>query len=408
MNDEPGTMQVDWEQRIDFDRLRRARVSKAQQAIAESEADVLFVFRTEDARYLTAYRHHLGPATVIGNAAVVITAEDAPILFTMDEAHCKARMPWLAPDQVQPRANFRELAGVKEFAERVHALVGALDGKTIGVDIFSPGMAERLERAFPASRFIDGYEVLLKAKQIKTEDEILCLKIANAMTEAAMDASVRFLRPGVRENEVLAVAWKTMTDLGSEWTQCANIVASGPYTAPYRRLTSDRIIRLGDMVIIDIGACFNGYWGDFTRTWVCGDVAPTEEQIDLHQQCYDALHRAAAACKPGNTNAEVVAAAGEEYVLSSLGHGSGVNPWEPPHFSVTSKHDPMQLQENMVANLEPYAGKPGVGGFRLEHNLVIRPQGPEIYTTYPFDHRLVREVHPLDQTTGRVLPHRRV
>jgi Xaa-Pro aminopeptidase len=185
-------------------------------------------------------------------------------------------------------------------------------------------MAEGLMQAFPNSRIVDGYEILTQAKQIKTADEIHCLKIANAMTEAAMDAARRSLQPGIRECEVLAVAWKTMTDLGSEWTQCSNIVASGPYTAPYRRFTSDRIIRLGDPVIIDLGACYNGYYGDFTRTWICGDIAPTAEQIELHQQCYDALHRAAAACVPGNTNAQVVEAAGEQFVLSSLGHGSGL------------------------------------------------------------------------------------
>ncbi len=316
-------MMVDWEERIDFARLRRDRVQKAQEAIAASEADVLLVFRTEDARYLTAYRHHLGPAAIVGNAAVVLTADDPPILFTMDEDHCKARMPWLEVDQVQPRANFRELAGVQEFTARVQRLVGSLENKTIGVDLYTPAMAAMLAAAFPHSRFVDGYEVLLRAKEIKTEDEICCLKIANAMTEAAMDAALRFLRPGVRECEVLATAWKTMTDLGSEWTQCANIVASGPYTAPYRRFTSDRIIRLGDLVIVDIGGCYNGYYGDFTRTWVCGDVRPTPEQVEVHQRCYDALHRAAAACLPGNTNAQVVAAAGEEHVLSSLGHGSG-------------------------------------------------------------------------------------
>ncbi len=403
MNDEFGTMMVDWEERIDFSRLRGDRVRKAQQAIAESEADVLFVFRTEDARYLTSYRHHLGPAAIIGNATVVLTAKDAPILFTMDEEHCRARLPWLQGDQVQPRANFRELAGVQEFTARVQRLLGSLDGKTIGIDIYSPSMAQALAAAFPKSRFVDGYEILLGAKRIKTEDEIYCLKIANAMTEAAMDASLRTLRPGVRECELLGTAWKTMTDLGSEWTQCANIVASGPYTAPYRRFTSDRIIRLGDLVIIDIGACYNGYYGDLTRTWVCGDVVPTPEQVEIHQQCYDALHRGAAACVPGNSNAEVVAAAGEQYVLSSLGHGSGVNPWESPHFSVTSRLDPMVLEENMVANLEPYFGKPGIGGVRLEHDLVIRAAGPEIYTTYPFDERLLRQVHPLDATTGRVI-----
>jgi Xaa-Pro aminopeptidase len=406
MNNEFGTMMVDWEERIDFARLRRDRVAKAQQAIAESEADVLFVFRTEDARYLTAYRHHLGPAVVIGNATVVLTAEDPPILFTMDQEHCRARMPWLEGDQVQPRANFRELAGVKEFTDRVQRLLGSLDGKTIGVDIYSPGMADRLAAAFPRSRFVEGYDILMKAKQIKTEDEIYCLKVANAMTEAAMDAALRFLRPGVRECEVLAEAWKTMTALGSEWTQCSNIVASGPYTAPYRRFTSDRILRLGDLVIIDIGGCYNGYYGDFTRTWVCGDVVPTSQQIDVHQQCYDALHRAAAACVPGNTNAQVVETAGEQYVLSSLGHGSGLNPWEAPHFSLTSKSDPLVLEANMVANLEPYHGIPSIGGVRLEHDLVIRPDGPEIYTTYPFDERLLNQVHPLDTTTGRVTKRR--
>jgi Xaa-Pro aminopeptidase len=403
MNDELGTMGVDWEQRIDFDRLRRDRVKKAQAAVAASEADVLFVFRTEDARYLTSYRHHLGPAAVIGNATAVVGAETPPILFTMDEDHCKMRMPWLGKGQVQPRANFREIAGIKEFADRLHGLVGSLSGKTIGIDVYTPSMAEGLQKAFPESRFVDGYEILIQAKIIKTEDEIQCLKIANAMTEASMDAALRVLNPGVRECEVLSTAWQTMTAMGSEWTQCSNIVASGPYTAPYRRFTSDRIIRHGDAVIIDIGAVFNGYYGDFTRTWICGDVAPTKEQIELHQACYDALHRAVAATLPGKTNADVVAACGEQYVLSSLGHGSGLNPWEPPHFSVTSKNDPLTLRAGMVANYEPYYGKPGVAGFRLEHNLVIRENGPEVYTTYPFDARLLRDVHPLDPSTGRVI-----
>lgn len=397
-----GFMQVDWEERIDMARMRRERVEKAQAALAASEADILFVFRTEDARYLTSYRHHLGPAAVIGNGTVVLTKDSPPILFTMDEDHCKARMPWLGPGQVQPRANFRELAGIQEFADRLQGLLGPLQGKTIGVDMYSPSMAEGLCQAFPGSRFVDGYEILMQAKMIKTDDEIACLQAATSMTEAAMDAAIRSLKPGIRECEVLAVAWQTMTALGSEWTQCSNIVASGPYTAPYRRFTSDRVIRLGDVVIIDIGAGFNGYWGDFTRTWICGDMLPTPEQIDLHQKCYDALYRACATCKTGNTNAQVVAEAGEENVLSSLGHGSGTNPWEAPHFSVTSKNRPMVLQARMTANLEPYRGTPGIGGFRLENNLIVRDDGPEIYTNYPFDYRLLRDVHPLDKSTGRV------
>lgn len=395
-----GLIGVDWEERIDFDRLRRERLAKAKQALDESDVDVLFIFRTEDARYLTSFRTHLHPTAMLGNAVVVLAKGSEPILFTMDYEHCLARMPWMRPEQLQPRANFREAVGIKKWAERVKGLVGSLNGKKIGVDLWTPTMVRALEEAFPGAEFVDGYEVLCQAKVIKTQDEIACLKAANAITEAAMDAAIRSLRPGVKECEVLAVAWQTMTALGSEWTQCANIVCSGPYTAPYRRYTSDRIIRNGDLVIIDIGGCFNGYWGDLTRTWICGNVKPTREMQEVHQHCYDALFNACAASRPGNTNADVYEAA-YPYVLDSLGHGSGVNPWEPPFFSGASLEAPVELRPGMQFNLEPYAGVPGSGGVRLENNLVITAGDPDIYTTYPFDERLVLELHALDKTTGR-------
>jgi Xaa-Pro dipeptidase len=395
-----GLMGVDWEQRIDFGRLRRERLAKAQEALAASAADMLFVFRTEDARYLTGYRHHLGPTPLLGNATVVLGPTDPPLLFTMDYEHCRARMPWLTAEQLQPRANFREEVGIRKWADTVEGLLGSLAGKTIGVDLWSPTLEEGLRRAFPDTTFVDGYKILMEAKIIKTDDEVACLKIANAMTEAGMDAARSVLRPGVRECEVLAAAWYKMTALGSEWTQCSNIVASGPYTAPYRRFTSDRVIRSGDMVIIDIGGCFNGYWGDLTRTWICDDIRPTPEERDLHQKCYDAVWNSCAASRAGNTTADVFAAA-DPYVLDSLGHGSGMAPWEPPYFSPHTKDDPTELRVGMQFNLEPYAGIPGIGGFRLENNLVVTEGDPDIYTTYPFEERLVIDLHPLDTSTGR-------
>jgi Xaa-Pro aminopeptidase len=395
-----GFMGVDWEERINFDRLRRERLARAKRALDGSEADVLFVFRTEDARYLTGFRTHLHPTVMIGNAAVVLARGGDPILFSMDHEHCRARMPWMPPGTIQPRANFREGAGARLWAEKVQGLVGSLAGKTIGVDLWTPAMEEVLRAAFPESRFVDGYRILMEAKVVKTEDEVACIKAAAVITEAAMDAAIRMLRPGVRECEVLATAWQVMTALGSEWTQCANIVTSGPYTAPYRRFTSDRVIRNGDMVIIDIGACFNGYWGDFTRTWVCGNVKPTRQQVALHQKCYNALFGALDQSRAGRTNADVYRAA-EPYVLDSLGHGSGVSPWEAPFFSPASALEPVTLRPGMQFNLEPYAGEPGIGGFRLENQVVVTEGDPDIFTTYPFDERLLEDVHPLDATTGR-------
>jgi Xaa-Pro aminopeptidase len=398
-----GLMGVDWEERINFDRMRRERLQKAKQALAESEADVLFVLRTEDARYLTSFRTHMHPSTQLGNATVVLPKGGEPYLFSMDHEHCKARMPWLSPKQIKPRANFREAVGIELFANMVKEELGDLKGKKIGVDLWTPVMTKVFAKVFPHSEIVDGAAILSKAKIIKTQDEIDCIKAANVITEAGLDAALRFLRPGVKECEVLAKAWEAMTALGSEWTQCANIVASGPYTAPYRRYTSDRIIRMGDPVIIDIGGCFNGYWGDFTRTWICGDIRPTPALMDVHQKCYNALFNACEKSRAGNTNADVFAAA-YPYVLDSLGHGSGTHPWEPPAFSASSAKDPIVLKPGMQYNLEPYAGVPGVGGIRLENCLVVTDGDPDIFTTYPFDERLVKDLHPLDKSTGRTRP----
>jgi Xaa-Pro dipeptidase len=396
-----GLIPVDWEARFNPQRMLGERLERAKNALAASDVDALFIFRTEDARYLMGYRHHLGPAFIMGNAVVVLARGHDPILWTMDYEHCRLRMPWLSADQIQPRANFRESIGMKRWAEQVEGFIGSLAGKRVGIDIWDINMESAIRETFPNTEFVDGYQsVLMRAKEVKTQDEIACLKIANAITEAALDKALEFLRPGVRECEVLAVAWHTMTAMGSEWTQCSNIVCSGPATAPYRRFTSDRIIRNGDLVIIDIGAGYNGYWGDLTRTWVCGNVKPTEEMKDLHQKCYDALFNAGGAVKPGATNADVFVQA-DPYVLDSLGHGSGVNPWEAPYFSPASKDAPVVLKEGMAFNLEPYAGKPGVGGIRLENNHIVTKDGVDIYTTYPFDERLVNELHPLDATTGR-------
>jgi Xaa-Pro aminopeptidase len=396
-----GTMAVDWEERVDFRRLRQQRLEKAQAAIAGSDLDFMISLRLEDVRYLTAFRHHLGPVVALGWAATVLAKDGSIVLYVMDDDYCRERMPWLDHSQIEGRPNVRERAGVGEWVERIKRRWPQIESARVGIDVLTPTIYEALRESLPNAEIVDGYPTLLEAKLIKTEDEIACLKIATALTEAGHQAALDILKPGVRECEVLAAAWHKMTALGSEWTQCANIVASGPYTAPYRRLTSDRIIRRGDLVIMDIGGCFNGYWGDLTRTWICGDVGPTERQVELHQKAYDALFDSCAAATPGNTNVDVFEAAGDAVLGNSLGHGAGVAPWEPPYFSAQSSADPVELRPGMVMNLEPYAGEPGIGGFRVENNLVVRPDGPEIYTTFPFEKRLLDKIHPLDTTTAR-------
>ena len=226
-----GMIPVDWEVRFDPQRMLRERLQRAKDALNNSDLDALFVFRTEDARYLTGYRHHLGPAFIMGNAVTVLSRNHDPVLWTMDFEHCKLRMPWLSPDQIRPRANFREKIGMKRWAEQVEGLVGSLAGKRVGIDIWDINMEKAIREVFPKTEFADCYQsVLMRAKEIKTQDEILCLKMANAITEAALDEGIQALRPGIKECEILGIIWGKMTAMGSEWTQCSNIICSGPYT----------------------------------------------------------------------------------------------------------------------------------------------------------------------------------
>ncbi|MGH9437782.1 MAG: aminopeptidase P family N-terminal domain-containing protein, partial [Terriglobia bacterium] len=200
-----GLLPVDWEHRFDPMRMNRERLQRAKDALNNSDLDALFVFRTEDARYLMGYRHHLGPAFILGNAVVVLARDHEPILWTMDYVHCQARMSWINPEQVQPRANFREPVAMKRWAEQLESFIGPLSGKRVGVDFWDLNLEAAIRSTFPKTEFKDGYyNVLMRAKEIKTHDEIMCLKIANAMTEASLQKALDFMRPGVRECEVLA------------------------------------------------------------------------------------------------------------------------------------------------------------------------------------------------------------
>ena len=409
-----GTMGVDWEERIDFARLRRERLQKAKAAIEKAGVDALFIFSLEDVRYVTGFRHIYSPTPHLGRGVAVLPRGGEPILSTMDEHYARVHAPWLKPENVLGRPVIGNEEGTIRWSEEIRGKLGKLAEGKIGIDIWTKGLSEWLPKYFPKAEFVNGLKILEEAKIIKTIDEIECQRIANMITEAGFQALLDRLKPGVKECELLAAAWQKFTELGSEWSQCSNIVTSGPFTAPYRRFTSDRMVREGDLVIVDIGACYNGYWGDFTRTYVCGEVMPTKEQIDLCQECYNTLFSACAEAVVGKSNADIGKHLNDpkgnpNSMGMSGGHGAGVNPWEPPSVTSIPSGGIRPLQPGMLFSIEPYAGKPGVGGFRLENQFFVTGgDKPDILTPLSFDERLLRDTHPLDKTTGRRKEYRRI
>lgn len=398
-----GMMRCDWEEGINFERMRNERLAKARKALSESDADALFSFRLENVRYLTAYRSHGFPMMFWGLASVVLINDQkaAPLLYTMDVDHCRLRMPWMAETTfLSPGGGLEVAEGAKIWANELKGHLSDLGIKKlnkIAVDSWSSGMFDGFPQAFPGVKFINGQQIMLNARMIKTWDEIQCLKMGHLITMAGVQAGLDAMRPGMKECEVRAEIFHAMDHFGSEGAQTTNcIVCSGGGTAPYRRFTSDKIIDYADLVIIDMGASFNGYYGDMTRVYVCGKGAkPSKRQVELHTAAYSALRRAEKAIRPGGTTYEPAEACRPEYIMGGLlGHGLGVAGVEGPFIGTptpAAKAAAQPFQPGMVFSVEPYYGEVGVGGIRLEDVMVVTDTGLEIISKFPFDERLIDE-----------------
>lgn len=391
-----GTMGVDWEERLDFSRMRDERIKKAVKALEESKLDALFLYRLENVRYLTGLRTHMWPMNNWVTASCLLT-KNGPTLVAQDVGHVQARMPWIWDKTIAfPAGGNETVHGATMWGNIIGKTLAeqGIKPERVGVDCWSPALYEALPKVFPNTQFVDGEAVMIESRVTKTKDEIDCLRMAYVITAAGMDAARRALRPGIRECEVLGEALKVMFSLGGEWTQSAQIICSGPYTAPYRRFTSDRIIELGDLVIMDLGTLWNGYYGDFTRTWICGDYKPTKEQIEVHMRCYKAMKAAEAAVKPGATTFDVSQAAAQYILGGRLGHGLGVSAAEKPFLGsreLVPEEEGVVLKPGMVFSIEPYDGRQGIGGVRLEDNVLVTEDGHEIISKYPFEERLMAE-----------------
>ena len=235
---------------------------------------------------------------------------------------------------------------------------------------------------------------MLSARIIKTKDEIELLKTSAAMVDAAYEEVVRHIKPGARENDLVAVANHVLFTLGSELVECVNSV-SGTRGRPHPHTFSDRIIRPGDMVFLDIMHSYNGYRTCYYRTFACGK--PTKPQLEAYELAWKWLKDSIDAVKPGATTADVAKAwpapdkfglqTEDEAFLLQFGHGVGLSIWEKPVISrLFSLKHPYTIQEGMVFALETYCpSADGKGAARLEEEVVVTKDGCERIFRYPVE-----------------------
>ncbi len=417
-----ATMAVDWEQRVDFDRLRKARLAKTKATLAASDLGALLLFDPNNLRYVTS--------TAIGTwerdknirFALVFREED-PILWDFGSAarHHKLYCPWLPEESwrawVSPmRGAMPDETGVpdalasmvfEELRER------GLAGEPIGMDVPDVTTLLALQRA--GLEIVDSQPVMLEARKLKTEDELALLDHAAGIVDAVYEEIYRMLRPGVKESEVVAAAMKLLFELGSEHVEAINAI-SGDRCNPHPHTFSDRLIRPGDQAFFDIIHSFMGYRTCYYRTFNVGYATPA--QIDAYTRCREWLDAAIELVRPGVTTDEIAAAwpTADEIGMPDeraafglqFGHGLGVGLYEFPMISRLHSLDaPAELEVGMVFALETYCpATDGRSAARIEEEVVVTPTGPEVITRFPADELLVTGrtyVRGADIVDGRVV-----
>ena len=402
----PGaTMAVDWEQRIDYARLRRERLTKLLEHLRASDLGAVLLFDQNNIRYATST--HIGEWARDKSArCALVPREGDPILWDFGSAakHHQLYAPWLPASSWRAgvssmRGAMPEETGVPEMlADHVLEALRelGLQGEPLGLDITDMETLASLHRC--GIHTADAQRVMLGARRLKTDDEIALLQHAAAIVDAVYEQIYRTLRPGVREHEVVAEAQRLLFELGSEQVEAINAV-SGERCNPHPHVFSDRLLRPGDQAFFDIIHSFMGYRTCYYRTFCVG--SSSQSQVDAYKQCREWLDNAIELVRPGMTTdriaevwptAEDLGFPSEEACFGlQFGHGIGVGLYEAPMISrLHSFRDPVEIEEGMVFALETYCpASDGRSAARIEEEVIVRADGPEIITRFPADELLV-------------------
>jgi Xaa-Pro dipeptidase len=398
-------MGVDWEQRVDFERLREHRLARVREQLEQSDLGAVLLFETSNIRYLTST--HIGYwAFNQGERYALITRTGEPRIWDFGSAAKAHRLqqPWMSPENsiggnTGLQGAIAPTSGLQKRAAEEIASVLKEEGVAemhLGVDMAETSVFLALQSAGITVR--DGQQVMMLAREIKSQDEIMLLTQACAMVDGVYQDIYEFLKPGVRESDVVALAHKRLFEMGSEFVEAVNSIA-GERCSPHPHVFSDRLIRPGDQAYFDIIHVYNGYRTCYYRTFVVGRA--TQSQRDAYKQAREWMDAAIQLVKPGTMTDEIarVWPEAEEFGFPSemeafglqFGHGVGVGLHERPIISrLNSLEDPIEIKEGMLFALETYApASDGRSAARIEEEIVVTAEGPKIITLFPAEELMV-------------------
>ena len=359
----------------------------SQQSLAQLRAwltaqglDAFLVTQPQNRSYLSGWHND-----DTEHAGILLIGQDQQLLFTNNLYREIAEKEAVGWQIIIPEA--------RQYAAAIVEAAKANGWKKIGFEASVMTVAEYEKLFIEAGESVvfQGFEesYIASLRQVKREDELALLRRAIAITDQTFAHVCRWLEPGMTEKEVQFEITRYMIELGADGTAFDTIVASGPHGSMPHAHADQRQIQPGEMVTIDMGACYQGYCADMTRTICLGEPAEPR-MLEIYNAILKAMKTCEAGIRPGMTGKQadalardVLEAAGlGEYYVHSTGHGVGLQVHEGPGLSQHNEEG-QPLQPGMVVTVEPGVYIPGWSGARIEDCVLVTEHGSEVLTQSP-------------------------
>ena len=250
-----------------------------------------------------------------------------------------------------------------------------------------------VQRELPKAKIESAESVVAALRLKKSDEEAALMKRASKIAEAALEFTLRDVKPGRKEVEIASKLSSELLRRGGGGISFGPIVLSGPKSALPHGVPDDREMQEGEFLLIDFGTSFDGYHCDITRTFVVSG-SPTDRMREVYEAVLQANIRGVAASRPGvtydyvhkNCQANLHGPRFKEFMTHRTGHGLGLEIHEPP--SVMAGNDDV-VEEGAVFTIEPGLYLNGWGGVRIEDNIRVTEQGCELLTSSPRELRIL-------------------
>ena len=400
-----GTMATDVEQRIDFDAMRAYRLQRAREQMEKYDLGALVCFDNDNIRYITNTNLHEWTRGKYFRWCVLPRDGD-PVLFEVGTAAIVKRKlcPWLKPENIRASMPWHRGANVQplniELSQNAVAEIKAILEENrvadmpVGVDETEMYFLDAMKDA--GLKVVNGYDAMFDARIIKSPEELQIIELSASLVDGVYAQVADFIKPGVRENEIVALISGWLIEHGVDRISGINCV-SGPRSNPHPHDFSDRIVRPGDLVFIDIMSHYLGYATCYYRTFAV--TRSTQRQRDVYKRAMDWLQASIDVVRPGITTADIAKqwpSAQElgykdekEAFALALGHGIGLSHHEKPWISRAYSLDyPVPIEEGMHFALETFYGEDDDGA-RIESQLIVTKDGHKIITKWPCEELMV-------------------